>query len=174
MQQINDEANISTLQTASSANTALIGTKQNTIDVSNKLLSSNVDYTLSPIQFVDISSPLQANLSSINNVLAGNATSLSTINTNLTILLNADVQHDTQITTLNNAVASINSSKQNNITLTNKLDSSLVNISSLNSDLSTIITQIDNELITLSSNKQDLISSKIKFKVPISIIPIAQ
>jgi len=157
-----DETNISNLQTVSAVHSALISLKQNIINVSNKILSANVDYTASPIQYVDIVSSLQASLTSINNSLAGNATSLSTINTNLGILNNADIQHNSQISTLNNNITTINSTKQNNINSTNLLDSSLVFIDTLTAPLSDVITLFDAELATLSSTKQNNINSSNK------------
>ena len=157
-----DETNIANLQTANSVNAAIISLKQNIINISNKLLSSNVDYSTSPLQYIDIGSPLQATLTNINNTLAGNSTNLTTINTNLNVLNNADIQHTNLIETLNNNIMTINSTKQNNINSTNLLDSKLVFIDSLTSPLSDVITLFDAELAILNSNKQSNINSSNK------------
>ena len=95
-----------------------IQTKQNIIDSSNKLPISNVDLSGSSLQYVDISSNLQAQLTTMNNAIstleglqAGDVTSFQTIQDNF----------DTLETLVN--------SKQNEITSGSKLSSSLVDYS---------------------------------------------
>jgi hypothetical protein len=95
--------------------TSLESSKQNVIDSSHKLSSGNVDYSSSPLRFVDISGNLQAQLTSLSGSI-----------TTLTTLQNGDISNfeaiDANFTDVNTAIGL----KQDIIGTSNRLNANLV------------------------------------------------
>jgi hypothetical protein len=92
-----------------------LGTKQDKIDSTHKLAINNVDLSGSNLRFIDISSNLQAQLTSITGQIA-----------TLTTLQSGDVTNfeaiDANFTTVNNAL----DTKQANINSSNRLNANLI------------------------------------------------
>ena len=124
-----------------------IATKHDIIDNSNKLAVSNVDLTGSSLAHVDISAPLQAQLTSITGDITNlqsydtgqtsqNTTFTNSINANasaITNLQNKDTQLDTS---LNNIISDIATNASN-------ISSNTTNISTNTSSISSLQTQVN-------------------------------
>ena len=108
--------------------------KQNVIDTNNKLPITNVDLTGSALSFIDITEPLQQQLTDIN-------TTITDINTTIT-----DISNNTNISELNTQITNLQTGKQNTIDNNNKISSD--NVSYNFSDVKTELDSINLSLLS--------------------------
>jgi hypothetical protein len=118
-----------------------ISSKHSIIDNENKLSYSLVDYSGSNLAYIDISTPLQAQLTTINNSIstltglqAGDVSTFQDIQDNFDLV-------DTQLNT-----------KQNVIVANNRLDASLIGDGSLNNVKFGYLANIDADIQTQINN----------------------
>lgn len=135
---------ISTIESNITSINSSLSSKMDTIDSSHKLASSNVDYTGTPLVYVDAG--LTQDIS----------TSLSTINSSLSSLATSDSSQTSAISSLSSTVSGLQTSKQDTIDSTHRLDAALVGagdvsnteLSYLDGVSSSIQTQLDGKLST--------------------------
>ena len=151
------DANITTLDSG----------KHPTIDGANKLQSSLIDMTSSPLQYVDITTPLVAQLSVITNAIStlqglqdGDVVSFETISDNFDTLellkLDKTVYDDTIAPQITSILASIS-------TLQGLQDGDVVSFASIQSDISTL--QADVSALETDDSAQDILISTLQSDV---------
>ena len=117
------QSQLNTINNNISLNITEIATKNDVIDVNNKLAIGNVNLAGSALVFCDISAPLQSQLTGINNNISANGTLISTNITNIAQLVSADTIHDGLISQNTADILT----KNNIIDGSNLLDATLVN-----------------------------------------------
>ena len=170
---------IGLLQSGLSSAQADILTKNNIIDVNNKLssglVSTNVNSNASTLDVVlqsltDINDTQSTSLTNINSSLTTLSNQISSNDTEILALQNADTTHDNLIATVQGDITSINTAlntKQDEITVSNKLTSDLLFDVAQNQTLDSIIVRIDGDI----STKQDVINNTDS-KLPIDKIDL--
>ena len=167
-----------------SSNLTLINTKNDIIDVNNKLSSeliqTNVDSSLNTLNVIlqsltDVNTNQSTLLTNINNSIANLTNEISSNDTEILNLQNNDTIHDSLITTINgnistiqNDITTLNSDKQDVISNLNKISSDYIetNVNLTLSDLSTVLQDYKDDITLLNSSKQDLID--VNNKLPIA------
>ena len=137
-------SNVSTIQGQITTLESDVSGKQNTIGELNKVLSSNIDYSSSPLRFIDISSNLQSQLTGLTN--------------SLNALISEDTSQNTLNTQYTSDINSLYSNKQNTITDLNKVSSlyTSYNATTVKAELDTVNTTLSNKLNTSSFTKTGL------------------
>lgn len=161
---------VSLLQSSVSTNTADLLTKNDIIDINNKLnsslVSTNVNSTPSTLNLIlqsltDVNTTQSTSITNMNSTILNLENSIDSIDTQILALQNADSTHDTLISSLTSNLQTTNNNvalKQNIINVNNKLNSSLVFDTSGNDTLNNIIVRIDNDIGT----KQNIIDTNNK------------
>ena len=152
---------LSTLQTN-------IDTKQNIIDGSNKVSISNVNLGSHALSHIDIATPLQAQLTSINNSISSLSTadvnqvtsntsfsdSINSLNTSVTSLIAKDTQIDTSLNTL---VSDLNGIDLTGIANNSSSITSLIAKDiQIDTSLNTILSQQSTNVTNISTNTSDI------------------
>ena len=139
------------------ANSNMITTKHDVIDINNKLASSLLTRD-DNLQYCDVAS-------SINTSLTNLQTSTNTNNTAIISLINSDTLHDTQLSTLSGQDSILQANidlKQNIISLVSQLNTTKIYDTNLNDSLNNILDTIDTNINTMNLNKQNKITSTAK------------
>ncbi len=114
--------------------------KQNTIDASNQILSSGVNYSASHLRFVD--EGITQNLS----------TTVSSINSSIASLQSSDTTQTNSISSLSSSVSTLQTSKQDVINSSNKLAASLISYGVGSDTVSSILDSINTSLSTKANS----------------------
>lgn len=114
-----------------------INTKQNIIDVNNKLAISNVNITGSSLLHVDITNPLQAQITGINNAIS----TLQGFDTGATV----------SFTSIQNDITDLQNNKQNNIEVSNTISTDVIKLPDNTTVLTTKLTDLTDSIATIQA-----------------------